>query len=355
MFFRRLPSIPNRCALFAGICVCLATSPLLAQSPLDQLEKKLRTSPQPPEAVPSPPAEELPGPANDSTPNLTVPAPPANEGVFLGMEVESIGNDEIGVLVTEVLEQSPAWKAGLMVGDRLLGFNGEAIGGLDYFSQKLLLTKPGSTIRFIVDRNGRNLSVPVVAQRIDLAERLGTAGPPMTETIEPDIASRSWLGCSVADLSETWRRQFSIPAYRGAAVSDVVESSPAAAAGIKPGDVIIEIGGRSIEGSADLTQWLSEIRPGTAVKVSYFRGLTAKVSEIVVGSIVGNPSQRLNGVGDPQEREPRLNSAGRPNLDSLPPAEQIEYLRAEIFDMQERLLEMQRELERLQRSVGPPR
>ena len=355
MIFTNLPSIRNSYALIGCVSICLASSPLFAQSPLDQLEKKLRTSPSTPEAVPSPPAEELPGPTNDSTPNLTIPVSPTHEGVFLGMEVESIGSDEIGVLVTEVIDQSPAWKAGLMVGDRLLGFNGEAIGGLDYFSQKLLLAKPGNTIRFIVDRNGRNLSVPVVAQRIDLAERLGTAASPMAEAIEPESESRSWLGCSVADLSETWRRQFSIPAYRGAAVSDVVAGSPAATAGIKPGDVIIEIGGRSIEGSGDLTQWLSEIRPGTAVKVSYFRGLTAKVSEIVVGSIVGNPNQRLNSAGDALERDARSNATGRPNLDSLPPAEQIEYLRAEIFDMQERLLEMQRELERLQRSVGPPR
>jgi serine protease Do len=151
----------------------------------------------------------------------------------------------------------------------------------------------------------------------------------------------------VADLSETWRRQFSIPAYRGAAVSDVVANSPAASAGIKPGDVIIEIGGRAVESARDLTQWLSEVKPGTPAKVSYFRGLTAKVGELTVGSIAG-PVDGQGQIGP-------IPDLGRPNLEGLPVADQVEYLRAEIFEMQQRLLELQRELDRLQRSVGTPK
>lgn len=329
-----------------------------AQSPLEQLENKLRNKSVPnAEAVPPPPAEELPGP-DRSGPKLTPPAEPTPDPVFLGMEVEALGPDELGVLVTEVFEKSPAWKAGLMVGDRLLGFNGEAIDDLEFFSRRLASTKPGDTIRFIVDRNGRNMAVPVIAQRFDIADRLGNVPRPLgnmppleipsgDETIPMLEESRSWLGCSVADLSEKWRRQFSIPAYRGAAVSDVVAKSPAASAGIKPGDVIIEIGGRSIESARDLTQWLSEVRPGTPVKVSYFRGLTAKVGELTVGSIQAPP--------DSLENIPAIQDQSRPNLEALPVPDQIEFLRAEIFDMQERLLELQRELDRLQRSVGPPK
>jgi S1-C subfamily serine protease len=286
-------------------------------------------------------------------PNLTDPDSPIPEPVYLGLEVQSLEPDEIGVLVTEVVDKSPAWKAGLMVGDRLLGYNGEAIDGIEYFSRRLGTTKPGDTIRFIVDRNGRNMAVPIVAQRFELAERLGNVPRPLPESLPltgplttPDD-SRSWLGCSVADLSETWRRQFSIPAYRGAAVSDVVANSPAASAGIKPGDVIIEIGGRAVESARDLTQWLSEVKPGTPAKVSYFRGLTAKVGELTVGSIAG-PVDGQGQIGP-------IPDLGRPNLEGLPVADQVEYLRAEIFEMQQRLLELQRELDRLQRSVGTPK
>jgi|GEM_PF-2181487 membrane-associated protease RseP (regulator of RpoE activity) len=345
---------------------------LWAQSPLEKLEDKLRNKSPGAEVVPPPPAEEeLPGPDQKSGakkpalpkpipkadskdgPNLTDPGSPLNEAVYLGLEVQSLGPDEIGVLVTEVIDKSPAWKAGLMVGDRLLGYNGEAIDGIENFGERLTETQPGDTIRFIVDRNGRNMAVPVIAQRFELAERLGNVPRLPAESIDmtgPMIQSeesRAWLGCSVADLSEAWRRQFSIPAFRGAAISDVVANSPAAVAGLKPGDVIIEIGGRSIESARDLTQWLSEIRPGTAVKVSYFRGLMAKVSEVTVGAIAAN--------ADVQDGNLPIQDIGRPNLEGLPVADQVEYLRAEIFDMQQRLLELQRELDRLQRSVGPPK
>lgn len=361
------------------ICVLIAIMTLApalpAQSPLQKLENKLRTkSPPGAEIVPPPPAEELPdpemkiGPIPDDppvserikrkgTPNLTNPADPTADlnldPVFLGLEVESLGSDEIGVLVTEVIDKSPAWKAGLMVGDRLLGYNGEAIDGLEYFSRRLGTTKPGDTIRFIVDRDGRNMAVPVVAQRYELADRLGNIPRPLPESIplnDPISAAeenRAWLGCSVADLSETWRRQFSIPAYRGAAVSNVVANSPAASGGIKPGDVIIEIGGRAVESANDLTQWLSEVKPGTNAKVSYFRGLTAKVGQLTVGSIVVP-------IEDPLATA-AIQDLSRPNLEGLPIADQVEYLKGEIFDMQQRLLELQRELDRLQRSVGPPK
>lgn len=343
--------------------VCSIAPFVSAQTPLEKLEDKLRSKPVPNiETVPPPPAEELPGP-DRSGPKLTSPEEPIPDPVYLGMEVETLGPDELGVLVTEVFEKSPAWKSGLMVGDRLLGFNGEAIDDLEFFSRRLASTKPGDTIRFIVDRNGRNMAIPVIAQRFDIADRLGNVPrssatrpqedipsleiPSSDENIPMLEESRSWLGCSVADLSEKWRRQFSIPAYRGAAVSDVVAKSPAASAGIKPGDVIIEIGGRSIESARDLTQWLSEVRPGTPAKVSYFRGLTAKVGELTVGSIQAPP--------DHSENIPTVQDQSRPNLEALAVPDQIELLRAEIFDMQSRLLELQRELDRLQRSVGPPK
>ncbi len=328
----------------------------MGQATLDRLEKELKLKePIPAPPKPAPPqrsSEELPTPpvaGSTSEENKeTMPEERTPAGViFLGVEAASLGPDEIGVLVTAVIEDSPAWKSGIQIGDRLLGYNGDAISDIDDFGTKLKRSSPGQTVRLIVDRNGRNLTVPVVLQNLQTAQRIGITETNELESPMPAGANRSWLGCSVADLSETWRRQFSIPVYRGAAISDVIENSPADVAGIKPGDVIIEIGGRAIESALDLTQWLSEVRPGTSVKVSYFRGLTAKVSEIVVGSIAAPP---LKTSGD---------AAAATNLpqdiSDLPPQQQIDLLRAEILDTQQRLLEMQKQLDRLQRTLASPR
>lgn len=326
----------------------------MGQATLDRLEKELKLKePIPAPPKPAPPqrsSEELPTPPvagsnldenKESMPEERTPA----GVIFLGVEAASLGPDEIGVLVTAVIEDSPAWKSGIQIGDRLLGYNGDAISDIDDFGMKLKRSSPGQTVRLIVDRDGRNLTVPVVLQNLQTAQRIG-----ITETNElekPTGTNRAWLGCSVADLSETWRRQFSIPVYRGAAISDVIENSPADAAGIKPGDVIIEIGGRAIESALDLTQWLSEVRPGTSVKVSYFRGLTAKVSEIVVGSIATPPLK-------PSDDAPAATNLPQ-DISDLPPQQQIDLLRAEILDTQQRLLEMQKQLDRLQRTLASPR
>jgi predicted metalloprotease with PDZ domain len=326
----------------------------MGQSSLDRLEKELKLKePIPAPPKPSPPqrsSEELPTPpvadSNSQGNKETTPEERTPAGViFLGVEAASLGPDEIGVLVTAVIEDSPAWKSGIQIGDRLLGYNGDAISDIDDFGIKLRRSTPGQTVRFIVDRNGRNLTVPVVLQNLQTAQRIGIAET--NELESPSGPNRSWLGCSVADLSETWRRQFSIPVYRGAAISDVIEDSPADAAGIKPGDVIIEIGGRAIESAIDLTQWLSEVRPGTAVKVSYFRGLTAKVSEISVGSIATPPIKTSD--------DPSATSNIPQDISDLPPQQQIDLLRAEILDTQQRLLEMQKQLDRLQRKFSSPR
>jgi len=326
----------------------------MGQAALDRLEKELKLKePIPAPPKPAPPqqsSEELPTPpvadndAEEKKESMPEERTPAGV-IFLGVEAAALGPDEIGVLVTAVIEDSPAWKSGIQIGDRLLGYNGDAIADIDDFGTKLKRSSPGQTVRLIVDRNGRNLTVPVVLQNLQTAQRIG-----ITETNElesPTGINRSWLGCSVADLSETWRRQFSIPVYRGAAISDVIENSPADVAGIKPGDVIIEIGGRAIESAMDLTQWLSEVRPGTSVKVSYFRGLTAKVSEIVVGSIAA-PSLKTSGDAPAAANLPE-------DISDLPPQQQIDLLRAEILDTQQRLLEMQKQLDRLQRKFASPR
>lgn len=352
---RDLYLLAHVCCFVVMGCI-FSSGTALAQSALDKLEQKLKEQNEeiplvePVEPVPS---DELPVPNNKANSKGPPLAPEGQaEGTFIGLEVAPLGPDEIGVLVTEVIETSPAWKAGIMVGDRLLGFNGEAIEDINDFGRKLSLVKPGSTVRFIVDRNGRNLAVPIIVQRLDMAQRLGIADPSLvpdngSPTTPANTEDRAWLGCSVADLSETWRRQFSIPVYRGAAISEVVENSPADTLGLKPGDVIIEIGGRAIEGAADLTQWLSEVRPGTPAKISFFRGLTARVGEVVVGSLVETPAT-------PGASNISVNRA-LSNLKELPIPEQIQLLRAEMLDMQQRMLEIQRELDRLQRAVNEPK
>src|SRR5690606_15590214 len=82
----------------------------------------------------------------------------------------------------------------------------------------------------------------------------------------------AFLGVAASDLSPSFRAQFGISAFRGAAVTTVVSGSPANIAGLRPGDAIVEIGGRPIEFASDLTAWVASARPGQRVEVTYYRG-----------------------------------------------------------------------------------
>ena len=91
--------------------------------------------------------------------------------------------------------------------------------------------------------------------------------------------SRGRLGVTIQALSPDLADSFGLKKAQGALVSAVESGSPAEKAGIKPGDVILAVDGRTVEQSADLPRVIGETRPGTRVSISLWReGKTREVS-----------------------------------------------------------------------------
>lgn len=80
-----------------------------------------------------------------------------------------------------------------------------------------------------------------------------------------------WLGITVGEASESAREELSIDLASGGFVYGVVEGSPAAKAGILPGDFITKIERKELENSADLTVTVGNIDPGTTVEFELIR------------------------------------------------------------------------------------
>lgn len=96
--------------------------------------------------------------------------------------------------------------------------------------------------------------------------------------------SRGWIGVTIQSLDANGAKALGLPDAKGALVGDVVPDHPADKAGMKPGDVILTVGGETIADSNDLSRKVAAIPPGEKVKIVVWRSgakveLTVKIAE----------------------------------------------------------------------------
>lgn len=96
---------------------------------------------------------------------------------------------------------------------------------------------------------------------------------------------RGWLGVSIQELNQDLAEQFGVSETSGALVADVIEDSPAEAAGLKRADIIQTYDGSSVKDPTHLRSLVAETPPGTSVTVSVLRNektrdLRVKIREI---------------------------------------------------------------------------
>jgi serine protease Do len=156
---------------------------------------------------------------------------------------ESLGLQKSGgVIVSSVTPGSAADRSGMKRGDIIKSFNGQDVTDLNAFRNRVADTAPGATASIVVSRDGteRTLSAKLDessagkdraanddAPGPDDQAALGIAAAPLT----PDLAARAGLP------RET----------RGVLVERVNPEGRAAAAGIQPGDVILEVNRRPVQ------------------------------------------------------------------------------------------------------------
>jgi membrane-associated protease RseP (regulator of RpoE activity) len=176
--------------------------------------------------------------------------------------------------------------------------------------ERLSLTRPGQTAKFLIYRAGRNVpfQLSVVLMDAELAGRI--AGAPAGGA--PRDAGPAWFGATVNDLTPSFRNQFGITVFQGAAVTSVVNGSPAQKAGVRAGDAIIEVSGRPISNARDLLSWLGSMRPGESVELLYYRGAFSRNAQVTLEVSPENPG------GSSTARAPSTMDDFRAAGDSVP-------------------------------------
>lgn len=234
----------SRLIALVALAGCLvAPQATLAQPAVERLERRVRDLDQRPEGS----KEEDTG--------------------YLGVVADDRAAVGSGVDLIEVVEASPADKAGLKAGDVVTKIGDHAIRTLDDFADALRDLPVGSNVRFTVEREGEPKQAeaklaarpPAPSRRYPNFGRLDEAGPRM-----------SLLGVRVELVDPQSKVAETLPMPKGAYVVRVAEGSPAAIAGIPVQSVIVAVDGQEVADPDDLKQIIAATRPGQEVKVDYY-------------------------------------------------------------------------------------
>jgi Do/DeqQ family serine protease len=123
-----------------------------------------------------------------------------------------------------------------------------------------------------------------------------TAKHVMEDLIKTGKVSRGYLGVSIKSLNEAFAKQFKVPDLSGALVDEVTHGGPADKAGIKDGDVVRKINGQTVDSSDQLMAMVTDLNPGTDVKLDILRDGQPMTIHLTLGERPANLST-IAGVG----------------------------------------------------------
>jgi serine protease Do len=165
-----------------------------------------------------------------------------------------------GVLVADVVKGSPAEAAGVKAGDVIVEFGGHAVKEVPDLQRRVAATAPGRPSPLVVVRDRR---------RERLTVKIGEM--PGEETMVAASAEEGW-GLKVEPLTPETAARFNLPEGEGVVVTAVVPGSQGAQAGIREGDVILEVNRQRVSGVEEFLQALTKLVPGQMVPVYLRRG-----------------------------------------------------------------------------------
>jgi serine protease Do len=182
--------------------------------------------------------------------------------------------DNKGVLLSEVMPDSPAAKAGLQSGDILIEFQGKKMEAPADLQRGVGLTSPGTTARVTVWRDQSEKTLEV---------KIGEAPDEPREGRAPSQHGKSILGLDVRPITPDIARQLNLRSTEGVIVARVEDGSTAEEAGIQRGDVIREINRQKIRVLADFERLTKDAKEGDRLTVLLQRGSMSLYVAFTVG------------------------------------------------------------------------
>jgi hypothetical protein len=218
-------------------------------------------------------------------PAAAQPWPEAHSGAYLGVQITAVTpqrasalklQEPAGAIITYVDQDGPACHAGLMENDVVVAFDGSKVDGPEQLQGLIHATPPQKTVTLTIMRNGQRKDMKVTLgswnvmshARAMPAITMGSPAPPHAYPPDLEIPSFTVLsarhGLVVESLSPQLADFFGVPRGHGVLVRSVEGGSPAAAAGLKAGDIILKVNNEAVH---DMADWQRGMH-GQATKVS---------------------------------------------------------------------------------------
>jgi serine protease Do len=173
-----------------------------------------------------------------------------------------------GALVSDIVKDSPAAKAGINRGDIIVECNGKEVKDVSSLRNLVSQSKAGSNIALKILRSGKELTVQVNV--LELPREVAEVVP---DTLPNDSEAKVLTGLAVMDLSREIIRQLGFSREeKGVVVVRVEPGSPADEAEIKKGDIIKEINKREIDNLATYNKVLTSLKRNESMLLFINRG-----------------------------------------------------------------------------------
>jgi serine protease Do len=172
---------------------------------------------------------------------------------------EAMGSEQAtGVLVSNVFDGAPAAAAGIQRGDILTSLDGAPVHSRREFYEIARGITVGDRAKLALDRSGKKLNVEVEAERFPEARA--------------DELAQVLLGLDLADRTPALAKEYGLRSDRGLVVKRVVPRSAAEDRGLRPGDLILQLGEERVDDRVSLRKAIPRILGQDGVVVVVQRG-----------------------------------------------------------------------------------
>ncbi len=327
-------------------------------------------------------ATVMTAPALAEPPSGNAAWPDPQSSAYLGVHIDQVTPQQMsafklaspnGAVITDLDQDGPACRAGLKENDVIVAFNGSKVESPEQLGSMIHAMSPGKTVVFTVVRGGEKKDVKVALgtwPRVTphgqsfVASAPRWVAPPAPGVINGmDVPSITVLssrhGLVVESLCPQLADFFNVPPGRGVLVRSVEKGSPADAAGLKAGDVIVKLNNEAVHDLADWRRAMgvqaSQISV-TVVREKHEQTVvmhlpTPRDSSRLLGPDWGDFDNQVQALGQEMESlRPEIEAGQKEMLAELQPNQQeLEQMRREI---EKSMKVKQEDIEKMTRELG---